>query len=79
MNKDAFEAEAERLRKRVARERRARIEAEMLAEQGTRELFEEHQRLRLFNLVADAANGAKSVDGALQGVLDGVCEYTDWR
>jgi hypothetical protein len=70
--------ELARLRKRAERERRARQEAELLAEQGTRQLYERQRELALFNIITDAANGATSIRAAIQVTLDEICAYTEW-
>jgi signal transduction histidine kinase/CheY-like chemotaxis protein len=71
-------AELERLRKRVERERRARQEAEALAEQGTRQLYEHGRQMRLLYVIADASARATTVEEALQKALDELCAYTGW-
>ena len=78
MKDEAVEIEIARLRKRADRERRARDAAEAAAEQGTRLLYERHQQLQLLNAVADAANGATSVEAVIQVALDQICAYTGW-
>ena len=70
--------EMARLQKRVERERHARQEAELLAEQGTRQLYERQRELALFNTIADAANGAPSIQAAIQVTLNEICAYTGW-
>ena len=70
--------EMARLRKRVERERHARQEAEVLAEQGTRQLYERQRELALFNTIADAANGAPTIQAAIQVTLNEICAYTEW-
>src|SRR2546426_9162762 len=74
----ADSSELERLRKRLERERRARREAESLAERGTRELYERQRELELLHFIADAANGATSIESALQVAIDQICAYTAW-
>jgi signal transduction histidine kinase/CheY-like chemotaxis protein len=78
MPEDRLQVELERLRKRAERERRAREEAELLAEQGIRQLYQRQQELALFNRISDAANGAASVQDAIQVTLDEICAYTGW-
>ena len=67
-----------RLERRLDRERRARLEAETVAERGTRELYERQQELLLHKAVASAANEALTIEEALQITLDQVCAYTGW-
>jgi signal transduction histidine kinase/ActR/RegA family two-component response regulator len=68
----------ERLRRRLERERRARREAESIAERGTLELYERKRELELLHFIADAANGATSIESALQTAIDQICAYTGW-
>jgi signal transduction histidine kinase/CheY-like chemotaxis protein len=75
---DTSQREIERLRRRLDRERKARQEAEMLAERGTRELYERKRALELLHVVADGANSASSVENALQLTLERICAFTDW-
>ena len=78
MSEDEIQDEIARLRKRAERERRAREDAELLAEQGIRQLYERQRELALFNAISDAANGAASVRDAIQVTLDEICAYTGW-
>jgi PAS domain S-box-containing protein len=78
MTEEAAMAEIERLRTRAERERRAREQAEALAEAGTRLLYERQQQLQLLHVVAEAANGAASVNEVIQVALDEICAYTNW-
>ena len=78
MTQEEMQAELARLGKRVERERRTRQEAEALAEQGTRQLYERQKELELLNAITDAANGAASIQAAIQVTLDKICAYTGW-
>jgi signal transduction histidine kinase len=78
MTEEALRAEVERLVKRVDRERRAREEAENLAERGIRELYERQRELEMLHVIADAANAATSLHDAIQVTLDEICSYTGW-
>jgi signal transduction histidine kinase len=78
MADDEIQDELARLRKRIARERRARQEAEMLGEQGTRQLYDRQREMALFNTIADAANGAVTIEAAIQVTLNEICAYTGW-
>ncbi len=78
MNDDALNQELARLRKRVERERSARAEAEALAERGTRLFYERQREVQLLHAIADAANGAASVEATIQIALDELCAYTSW-
>ena len=78
MTASEMQEELARLQKRVDRERHARQEAEQLAEQGTRELYERQRELALFNTIADAANGASTTREAIQITLNEICAFTGW-
>jgi len=69
----------ERAERRRARERAARHEAEAISERATRELYEQHERLRLLRTVARAANEAASVEDALSTALAATCEHWSWQ
>jgi diguanylate cyclase (GGDEF)-like protein len=64
--------------RRFARERQARLQAEAIAEQGLRELFQRQQEIQLLGVTAEAANSATSVADAMQSALDAICGYTKW-
>src|SRR2546425_8002470 len=80
------------LHRRLDRERRARHEAETIAEHSTRELYEAFQNLRrsqeeldtasklvrLLQRAAVASNEADALDDAAAKVLADVCEYMGW-
>ena len=73
------------LRRRLERERAARIEAETIAEKATRELYDTVQELtrstrlaELLGEIAVRANTAVTIDEALGAALNAVCEFTGW-
>jgi signal transduction histidine kinase len=70
--------DAETLRKKADRERKARIEAEAIAEKATRELYDRQGDLVLLEAVAVASNAATEVRSALTATLDAVCERSGW-
>lgn len=74
----ALEQELLRLQQRLERERKARIEAESIAEQGLRALYIKQKETALMQQIATAANEAATPTKALQTVLDIVCDYTGW-
>ncbi|MDW3687645.1 EAL domain-containing protein [Cupriavidus sp. CV2] len=76
---EAAQAENRKLRRRLERERCARVEAEAIAEKGLRELYEKQEQLQLLEAVAGAANQAISVADALQFAVRKVCCYTGWQ
>lgn len=67
-----------RLERRLAREREARLMAERIAEQGTRDLFIERQRLKLVESIASAANLLDDPLDAFQVAVDEICAFTGW-
>ncbi|MGH6752595.1 MAG: bifunctional diguanylate cyclase/phosphodiesterase, partial [Bradyrhizobium sp.] len=70
--------ETDKLRRRLDRERRARVEAEGIAERGLRELYEKQKQLELLEAVAVFANQAASVRDALRFAIARICEFTGW-
>ena len=86
------EADVSRLSRRLERERRARHEAEAIAEHSTRKLYEAFQNLRqsqtelhatselvqLLQRAAVASNEANALDEAAAKVLADVCHYMGW-
>lgn len=75
---DDPEVKISRLERRLAREREARLMAERIAEQGTRDLFIERQRLKLVESIASAANLLDDPLDAFQVALDEICAFTGW-
>ncbi|MDB5731535.1 MAG: hypothetical protein JWQ03_1430, partial [Variovorax sp.] len=67
-----------RAQRRFERERQARFEAEAIAEQGLRQLYERQQELQLLEAIAGAANQMGSVNEALQFALTQICQFTGW-
>ncbi len=68
----------QRLTARLRRERKARAEAEEIAESTLRELYENQRDLELMEAVATASNKARAMDEAMQVALDRICERTGW-
>ena len=66
------------IEKRLLRERRARREAEEIAERTTRALYDKQQELVLLEAVVLASNESSTVEEALQGAVDAVCTHTGW-
>ncbi len=66
------------IEKRLLRERRARREAEEIAERTTRALYDKQQELVLLEAVVLASNESSTVEAALQGAVDAVCRHTGW-
>jgi two-component system, cell cycle sensor histidine kinase and response regulator CckA len=74
----APDVEIERLRRRLARERRIRVDAEGIAERVVRELYDRQTDTLLLETIASAANEAATVDEALEIAVHRVCEHTGW-
>ncbi len=70
--------DAEALRAKAGRERRARKEAESIAEKATRELYDRQGDLELLERIAVASNAASEVRSALKVTVDAVCERSGW-
>ena len=66
------------LRRRVERERKARLEAEAIAERITRELYAKAELMGLLQRVAVAANEAQTADEALRAAVTHLCKSTGW-
>jgi len=67
-----------RVQRRLERERQARLEAETIAEQGLRQLYDRQQELQLLEAIATAANQMTSVNQALQFAVTNICQFTGW-
>ena len=71
-------ARVERLERRLDRERRARREAETIAERSARELYARQRELTLLAAVAAAANRAQSLEDAIGFTLEQLCRHLGW-
>lgn len=67
-----------RAERRTARERAARLEAEAIAEQGLRRLYESQQRLLLLQRITDGANQTAEIETALHVAVTEICRHMDW-
>jgi len=70
--------EIERLRRRLERERRARKEAEQIAESTTSALYDRQRELQLLEAVAVAANEAVTREDSLQVAMERICTHLRW-
>ncbi len=66
-----------RLERRLARERAARREAEVISERSTRRLVDEQERLLLLRTVGRAAN-EETLERALAHTLATICRHGSW-
>jgi predicted signal transduction protein with EAL and GGDEF domain len=67
-----------RLRRRLQRERDARLEAERIAEQGLRALYEQRQDLELLEAIAAASNSGESIAEVFGFALAQICQFKNW-
>lgn len=67
-----------RAESRAERERVARLEAEAIAEQGLRELFESQKQLLLVQRITNGANQNRGVATALRLAVSEICQYMGW-
>ena len=76
---DSTVAQLALLSRRLEREHRARLAAEVLAERGLRELYQTQQELRLLVSIADTANQASSITEVLRFAVTSICNHTGWE
>lgn len=67
------------LRRQLARERSSREQAEQLAEQGTRALYDRQAELTLLHTIATAANSSATLHSAAATVLRALAEFGGWE
>lgn len=67
-----------RLRRLLDQERRARRDAEAIAERGLRELYESQVRLALLQRITDFANQSNDFSSVLDMALKEICQHIDW-
>lgn len=67
------------LRRRLERERAARVQAEEIAERGLRELFARQEEIKLLQRVAAAANTTSVIGEALAFALREICRFSGWK
>lgn len=70
--------ELERMRARAERERKARVEAELVAEAGTRQIYERQRQIELLQVITDAANSSETPESCLLVTLQEWCRFTAW-
>jgi signal transduction histidine kinase len=70
--------EAHNLREQLEAERRARLEAERLAAENARLLYDRQDELELLEMVAAASNEATAIDPALGAAIVHVCAHMRW-
>ena len=66
------------LEERLERERLARLDAERIADETIRDLYERQCEMQLLRSVAFAANEARSIEDALRAAIESVCIYARW-
>ena len=62
----------------LEQERRARVDAERIAEETIRDLHDRQCEIQLLRSVAFAANDARSADTAMRAALQLVCRHAGW-
>ena len=67
-----------RLERRLERERRARREAEQIAERTTSSLYDRQRELELLEAVGSAAAEAATLNEVLRVAIDAICAHTGW-
>ncbi|MCW1384138.1 EAL domain-containing protein [Novosphingobium sp. KCTC 2891] len=67
-----------RLRRLLEQERRARRDAEAIAERGLRELYESQVRLALLQRITDYANHSDDFSAVLHTALEEICTHMGW-
>src|SRR5919197_385860 len=70
--------EAHELREQLEAERAARREAERIAEENARSLYERQDELELLEMVAAASNEATAIEPALGAAIVHVCAHMRW-
>src|ERR671936_2551118 len=70
--------EAQRLREQLEAEREGRREAERLAAENARLLYERQDELELLEMVAAASNEATAIEPALGAAIVHVCAHMRW-
>jgi signal transduction histidine kinase/DNA-binding NarL/FixJ family response regulator len=73
-----FAEETQKWKLRSERDRRARLEAEAIAERGLRELYEKKVQIELLGNIAVAASESAAVEDALRFALARICQTTGW-
>jgi signal transduction histidine kinase len=62
----------------LERERLARLDAERIADETIRDLYERQCEMQMLRSVAFAANDARSIEGAVRAAVESVCRYARW-
>ncbi len=66
------------MRRRLHRERLARLDAEEIAETTIRILYDKQRELRLFEAIIAVSNESSTVEQMLKGAVKAVCTHTKW-
>ncbi len=73
-----FAEETRKWKFRSERDRRARLEAEAIAERGLRELYEKKVQIELLGNIAVSANESTCVEDALRFAIAKICQTAGW-
>src|SRR5437868_467165 len=68
----------QKLKERLSKERKARRDAETIAHEGLREIYNRHQQILLMQRIAVVANEAQNESHALQAAVDLICAHNEW-
>jgi diguanylate cyclase (GGDEF)-like protein len=68
----------EDLERMLERERKAREQAEAIAERGLRELYDSQVRLALLQRITDHANRSNNFSEVVDAALKEICSHMDW-
>ncbi len=75
---EALTEENKLLSRQLERERRIRLKAEQIAEQGLRNLYERQRELEFLSAITTMANEAGSTSDAMHAVLEYMCHFIGW-
>jgi len=75
---EELRSENARLKRRLERERRVRLQAEEIAERGLRELYQRQQEIEFLSAVTAMANQGGTAAEVLAPVLEYICHFTGW-
>ena len=75
---EALRERLERLERRLRRARSAQLQAEQIAEEGLRALYEKQEALNLLQRIATSANASNDLEETLACALEQICNYSHW-
>jgi predicted signal transduction protein with EAL and GGDEF domain len=78
MSAESDSEQLQRLNRTLDRERRARLQAESVAERGLRELFVRKQEILLLERISELANSTGSLAETMPSALERLCAFAGW-